>query len=343
MSELKPCLVISPIGENDSDTRKRADQVLKYIIKPAAETCGYDAKRADELDNPGLITSQVIQRVVNDPLIIADLTERNPNVFYELAILHATRKPLVQLIKKGEQLPFDVAGMRTIQVDHQNLESADTAKTEIIAMENDPSQIETPISASLNVQVLRQTDRPEERSLADPLTAVADLRAGLLKVENKLGSPDAKSVVEEVQTAINSLPSRLEEFLDSGSMRRRRFHPRILHDMLHMGLDGSREIGILVVASLYRDLAPWVYEAGLEAYRSAKGNDAKVGQEAVRQFLRVAELTTRGPWITDILGRGGKEAFIMLEELPMMLRELSDFEDGPKPPRLRTAPSKSEK
>ena len=42
------------------------------------------------------------------------LIERNPDVFYELAIRHAIRKPLVQIIKKCEQIPFDAAGARTI-------------------------------------------------------------------------------------------------------------------------------------------------------------------------------------------------------------------------------------
>jgi len=68
--------------------------------------------RADELAEPGIITSQVIQHIVDDQLVIADLTERNPNVFYELALRHALRKPVVQIIHRGEAIPFDVAGMR---------------------------------------------------------------------------------------------------------------------------------------------------------------------------------------------------------------------------------------
>ena len=99
----KACFVISPIGLPDSDTKKRSDQVLKHIIKPAVNACGYTATRADEMSEPGLITSQVIQRIVDDPLVVADLTESNPNVFYEMALRHAVKKPLVQLIAKGER------------------------------------------------------------------------------------------------------------------------------------------------------------------------------------------------------------------------------------------------
>lgn len=134
MSEKKKkCFVIAPIGEEKSETRKRSDQVLRHIISPAAEKCGYDTVRADEIDRPGIITSQVIQRVVDDDLVVADLTDSNPNVFYELAIRHALGKPLVQIIKKGENIPFDVAGTRTISVDHKDLDNAEAAKEDIVS------------------------------------------------------------------------------------------------------------------------------------------------------------------------------------------------------------------
>src|SRR5215510_5518346 len=91
--ELKTCFVIAPIGEADSTIRKRPEQVFKYVVEPAARECGYQALRADQIPQPGMITTQAIQHVVEDPLVIADLTGRNPNVFYELAVRHAIGKP----------------------------------------------------------------------------------------------------------------------------------------------------------------------------------------------------------------------------------------------------------
>lgn len=96
------CFVISPIGDDNSDTRKRSDMVLKHIICPPIEQLGYEVIRADKISEPGIITTQIIQLIVDSALVIADLTERNPNVFYELALRHAIRKPLVQLIKNGK-------------------------------------------------------------------------------------------------------------------------------------------------------------------------------------------------------------------------------------------------
>jgi hypothetical protein len=93
MANEKACFVMAPIGDPESETRKWSDQVLRHVIKPATITCGYTAIRADEIDKPGMITSQVIQHVVNDPLVVADLTERNPNVFMNLpsGMLSASR------------------------------------------------------------------------------------------------------------------------------------------------------------------------------------------------------------------------------------------------------------
>jgi hypothetical protein len=128
----KTCFVIAPIGEEGSEIRKRSDQIFKHVVTPAAAKCDYDPLRADQISEPGMITSQVIQHIVNDPLVIADLSGRNPNVFYELALRHALRKPLVQIIKSGEEVPFDVAGTRTIPVDRHYLDSVETAKEEIV-------------------------------------------------------------------------------------------------------------------------------------------------------------------------------------------------------------------
>jgi hypothetical protein len=77
----KTCFVIAPIGEPESEIRKRSDQILKHVITPAVQQFGYEPLRADQIAEPGLISSQVIQHIMNDPLVIADLTGRNPNVF----------------------------------------------------------------------------------------------------------------------------------------------------------------------------------------------------------------------------------------------------------------------
>lgn len=205
----KICFVIAPIGDPESETRKRSDQVLKHVIGPAVASCGYRALRADQISEPGMITSQVIQHIVEDPLVVADLTDQNSNVFYELAIRHAIRRPLVQLIKKGEQVPFDVAGTRTIHVDHHDLDSVEAAKQEITsqihALEKDPNKLETPISVSLDLQALRQSDDPEQRTLADVLSALSELRSSVQSVEMGVAALRTRAAAQSYQVNLNDL------------------------------------------------------------------------------------------------------------------------------------------
>ena len=190
MPNNKICFVIAPIGEDGSDVRKRSNQVLEHIIKPAADTSGYgEVVRADTISAPGLITSQVIQHILDDPMVIADLTGRNPNVYYELAIRHAVRKPVVQIIQAGEPIPFDVSQSRTIQVDHHDLDSAASCRDELIRQisvaEKTPSEVDTPISVTVDLQALRQSDDPLQKSNAEILSMLQDLRAEVAGLSNQ--------------------------------------------------------------------------------------------------------------------------------------------------------------
>jgi len=219
-SKEKNCFVISPIGKEESETRKRADQVLKHIITPAVKKYGYKPIRADEIDEPGIITSQVIQKIVDSDLVIADLSEKNPNVFYELAIRHAIKKPLIQIIRKDEVIPFDVAATRIIHFDIKDLDSVDNAKNEILkqieSIENGNSDFDNPISISLDLKFLKESGNPEERNFADLIEAITDLRSGLINVERNISRPERilppeylEHVLSRInKTTINKIPSQ---------------------------------------------------------------------------------------------------------------------------------------
>ena len=115
------CFFIGPIGEEDSEYRKHSDLMLEALIRPSLEPFGFEVKRADEIQNPGLINKQIFEYLLKSRLAIADLSYHNPNVFYELAIRHARNLPVVQIIRKADRIPFDVNQSRTIQIDTTDL------------------------------------------------------------------------------------------------------------------------------------------------------------------------------------------------------------------------------
>jgi hypothetical protein len=173
----RECFVVGPIGEAESETRKRSDKIYKYVVAPVVEPRGYKLLRADKIGSPGVITSQVIEHVVNASLVIADLSERNANAFYELAIRHAFRRPFVQLISVGWDLPFDVAAMRTVFVDLTDPDRIEEAKRELAqhldTVERDPAALETPISAVLDLQELRSSGDALAKAVADIQTTLS--------------------------------------------------------------------------------------------------------------------------------------------------------------------------
>ena len=105
------CFVVSPIGKPGSDIRKRADLVLKFVIAPVSRECGYgEPIRADNISELGMVTRQVIDQLLEAEMVVADLTDYNPNVFYEVAIRHAFRRPVVQIIQADQDIPFRRCG-----------------------------------------------------------------------------------------------------------------------------------------------------------------------------------------------------------------------------------------
>lgn len=111
------CFYIAPIGEDGSEARKHSDLFLGTIVEPALEPFQLKVVRADAIDKPGVITRQIIEYIMRSRLVIADLSFHNPNVFYELALRHAVKLPIVQIIRASEKIPFDVNQMRTVAID----------------------------------------------------------------------------------------------------------------------------------------------------------------------------------------------------------------------------------
>jgi len=153
----KTCFVVAPIGDEGSEVRKHSDKVLK-ILKHALAPFNYEPVRSDQIAEPGMISHRMIQLLLDAPLVIADLTGANPNVYYELAIRHAVGKPVLQLIAKGEKIPFDVGDMRTIAMDISDaFDVVDRITASIKEIEKPGYRVTTPISMSINRPAILQS------------------------------------------------------------------------------------------------------------------------------------------------------------------------------------------
>jgi DNA-binding transcriptional ArsR family regulator len=171
-------------------------------VRKVLEPRGYFVVRADEIDDEGLITNQIIEHLLEDELVIADLSGRNPNVFYEVAVRHAARRPIIHLITAGEQIPFDVSNMRAIQYaldDPDVLEEAqDELDRKVAAIEtSDGEAALNPITVARDVALLRGSDNPKQREAGDILAAVSDLKDELRSLGRRVSDGGTPGVHAE--------------------------------------------------------------------------------------------------------------------------------------------------
>jgi hypothetical protein len=112
------CLVIGPFGPPTSEDRKRSDSLLKNVIQPVCESEGIKAVRDIDKNPPGELPAALMRELFEADLVIADLTNHNPNAFYELGIRHTTGRPTIHMaFAPASTLPFDIQTMNVISIE----------------------------------------------------------------------------------------------------------------------------------------------------------------------------------------------------------------------------------
>lgn len=190
----KTCFVISPIGNAGSEIRKNADQLLEHIIKPACEDHNIDVTRSDLIFDNSRIDQKIIEQLDNADLVIADLTKHNPNVFYELGYRYATGKPIIHMIEINDNIPFDVATIRTISYDLHDLDIAKRAKKQLS---------ETIKGINFSEQPVSKRKPPVDYDTNIPLPLLFNIQNALFTVLDR--QKNLENNLERISSTVNAL------------------------------------------------------------------------------------------------------------------------------------------
>lgn len=109
------CFVIMPFTTPEGYEADHFKKIYEQLFKPAIKMAGYEPYRVDEDTASNTIQSKIIGRLIDAPMVLCDLSARNPNVLYELGMRHAFEKPVLLVQEVGTQRIFDISGITTIE------------------------------------------------------------------------------------------------------------------------------------------------------------------------------------------------------------------------------------
>jgi hypothetical protein len=103
------CFVIMPISDPEGYENGHFLKIYEQVFKPAIIEAGYLPQRVDEDKSTGVIHAKIIKSIIDAPMVLCDLSARNPNVLFELGIRQAFNKPVVLVQEYGTNRIFDVS------------------------------------------------------------------------------------------------------------------------------------------------------------------------------------------------------------------------------------------
>jgi len=144
------CFVISPIGTPGTEKHAKFKEVLDYIIKSGVKASGYTLQvvRADDIDRAGSFIKDILENLYGSYVVVADLTEQNPNVFYELGVRHALSPRTILIAQSVDDIPSDLREYRTIVYDTSAKGAAEFSarlKKYLGEMQKEPERPDNPV------------------------------------------------------------------------------------------------------------------------------------------------------------------------------------------------------
>jgi hypothetical protein len=229
------CFVLMPFGVP-------FDRYYANIFIPAIEKTGLNAVRADSLFRSSPIMGDIWRLVSQAKVLLADLSGKNPNVFYELGLAHAAGKPVVLVSSNIDDVPFDLRGLRVLIYDKENENWGDELQQNISkSLKETLADVNSAVPPMfLGVQ---KVTRPSEDALAAELRGIwSELRA--LRAEGQIALPIATSLPPQTERAI---PHEAFEILAEVSENQGKILVKDAKEILNQLIKGNKINAIKII------------------------------------------------------------------------------------------------
>ena len=143
----KKCFVIMPFSATTSCKQNEWLDIFENTIKPAIDDSGFNYECSRASLTMGNIINDIIDNLNRSEVVIADLTDRNPNVFYELGVRHSLRNVTILITQRMDDIPFDLQPYAVIKYDWKTKQGKESFKQDIAKVlseiERDPNSDNT--------------------------------------------------------------------------------------------------------------------------------------------------------------------------------------------------------
>lgn len=275
------CFIVTPIGKPESETRKKTDNLIDKVITPVLESRQIESFVSHRHYEPENINYEIIKHLLNDDLVIANLSGLNPNVMYELGIRHATALPIVTIAEDGTELPFDFSTERTLSFDVDLSDAKDFKKELDLSIESalKREDSESTVTRVAKLEQIRNSTGIEIPQLITDL--LDDISSRVIDIHE--GTRDFPRIIYEdiMETAmyreLDGYSFKTDYQISTEVLQKALFEIPSVDNLYTTGSDDKRIVCIFSdnSSSLLEDIKEVLSKLGIQAidYRKIKGRN----------------------------------------------------------------------
>jgi len=227
-----------PFSKTASCSAKEWTFIFEKVLKPSIEDAGLDYICRRSVATRGNIVGTILRDLNDSHVVLADLTDRNANVFYELGVRHTLKDRSILIAQKQEDIPFDLQAYAYHVYDWRTPEGikalADRMKQLLIEIDSNPERPDNPVSDFLGArphieaEPVREIISPTEVVVAQPLVGAAadgiDIQRFVKGLVERGRPQEARTIMRLTRTEliplINQILKSLGEQGEPGSITR---------------------------------------------------------------------------------------------------------------------------